>query len=389
MDHMSQVKPIFLVSTLFLVLFLASVDNQMLIPLLPSLSRDFEVTAEEVAWIFSLYAISASVFNLLLGPLTDRWGRVLFLKLGLVGFGVLAFATYRAADYGDLLLLRAGTGIASGLLSTCTAGLVGDLFPYQRRGRIMGIVLSSYFAALILGLPLGTWIAEGWHWRTVFFCSGVLACALILVSLGLPRQTDSKPSEGAHFKIYLDFLKQGDTRAALVVSFVVAGGTLAFLVFLSNYLHQSFGLSPFQISWVFLTAGIAACLGSLISGWVSDRWTKRQVFLVFNSLFALALLGVHQFSWGVALMLVFFFISLCVSFRQTALHTLQTELVSEPRRGAYLALCNSASQLGIAVFVLVAGSLNRQFGFGGVTALVALSAIVSSLLFFRAIREPG
>ena len=253
----------------------------------------------------------------------------------------------------------------------------------------MGIVLSSYFAALILGLPLGTWIAEGWHWRTVFFCSGTLACALMLVSLGLPRQAASHRSEGVHFKIYLDFLRRGDTRAALVVSFVVAGGTLAFLVFLSNYLNQSFGLSPFQISWVFLTAGIAAFLGSLISGWASDRWSKRRVFLVFNSLFALALLGIHQFAWGVALMLLFFFISLCVSFRQTALHTLQTELVSEQRRGAYLALRNSASQLGIAVFVLVAGSLNRQLGFGGVTALVALSAVASSLLFFRAIREPA
>ena len=386
---MSRAGLTFFISTLFLVLFLASADNQMLIPLLPALSRDFGVAAEEVAWIFSLYAISASVFNLLLGPLTDRWGRMPFLKLGLFGFSVLAFATYRASNYGDLLWLRAGTGIAAGLLSTCTAGLVGDFFPYERRGRIMGIVLSSYFVALILGLPLGTWIAEGWQWRTVFFCSGVLAGALMLISLGLPRQPDSKRSEKVQFRIYLDFLRQGDTRSALAVSFVVAGGTLAFLVFLSNYLHQSFGLSPFQISWVFVAAGIAAFLGSLVSGWVTDRWTKRRVFLVFNSLFALALLGIHLFSWGAALMLVFFFISLCVSFRQTALHTLQTELVTEQRRGAYLALRNSASQLGIAVFVLVAGSLNRQLGFGGVTALVALSAVVSSLLFFKAIREPG
>lgn len=253
----------------------------------------------------------------------------------------------------------------------------------------MGIVLSSYFVALILGLPLGTWIAEAWHWRMVFFCSGMLAAALTLISLGLPSQPDSKQSEEVQFKIYLDFLRQCDTRSALVVSFFVAGGTLAFLVFLSNYLHQSFGLSPFEISWIFLTVGIAAFLGSLISGWVSDRWSKRRVFLVSNSLFALALVGIHQFSWGVALMLVFFFISLCVSFRQTALHTLQTELVTEQRRGAYLALRNSASQLGIAVFVLVAGSLNRPLGFRGVTALVALSAVGTSLLFFKTIREPG
>ena len=106
---MSQVRLVFLVSTLFLVLFLASADNQMLIPLLPALSSDFNVAAEKVAWVFSIYAISASLFNLLLGPLTDRWGRVLFLKLGLVAFSVLAFATYHASNYGDLLWLRAGT----------------------------------------------------------------------------------------------------------------------------------------------------------------------------------------------------------------------------------------------------------------------------------------
>ncbi|HLV00141.1 MAG TPA: MFS transporter, partial [Acidobacteriota bacterium] len=69
-----------ILATLFGVLFLASVDNQLLIPLLPLLSDDLSVSLQRLGWLFSIYALSAALFNLFLGPLTDRYGRVIFLR---------------------------------------------------------------------------------------------------------------------------------------------------------------------------------------------------------------------------------------------------------------------------------------------------------------------
>jgi predicted MFS family arabinose efflux permease len=386
-------KPIpLIVATLFGVLFLATVDNQLLIPILPLLGREFQLSMPTLAWLFSGYALAAAGCSLFLGPLIDRFGRLNFLRVGLILSCFIAFCTYFSKEYYQLLGLRVAAGLAGGLLSTCTASLVGDLFSYQRRGRIMGIVLSSYFAALILGIPLAAWTAELWSWRTIYLFSSLLGLLLTACSFLFPSiKPQSVPALSlvSYLRTYPRLLRNGEVRAAVATSFGVSGATLAFLTFISDYLDVEFGLQPVQISWLFLTAGVAAALASPLSGWMSDHFTKRRVFLAANTVLGLSLLALSRLPWGGLLFGLFFLISLCVSFRQTALQTLQTELVLTERRGSFIALRNGFSQLGIAGSVLVAGILYSTMGYGGVTAWAAFLTLLSSLVFYWAVQEPG
>ena len=379
-----------IIAILFGVLFLATADNQLLIPLLPILGREFDVSMGSLGWLFSSYALAAALCSLCLGPLSDRFGRLIFLRLGLFFFFLIAILTYTVKVYPQLLWFRAATGLMAGLLSTCTASLVGDLFPYARRGRVMGVVLSSYFTALILGVPLAAWVAQLWNWRTVFLGSSLLALFLFICSVFFfPQEScSSRRSLRSYFGVYPGLLLSRETRAAVTVSFCVSGATLAFLAFISDYLDQNFGLRPVQISWLFVTAGVAAAVGSPVSGWMSDRFTKRRVFLVANSLLVALLLALDRLPWGGPLIGLFFLISLCIAFRQTALHTLQSELVHLEQRGSFLALRNTFSQLGIAVAVLVAGNLYSQWGYRGVTLWAALLTLLSSVILYQVIEEP-
>ncbi len=388
MSHPQRTRMI--IATLFGVLFLATVDNQLLIPLLPTLGREFGVSVQNLGWLFSSYALAAGLCSLLLGPLSDRFGRVVFLRLGLVFFFLIALSTYFSQGYSQLFWFRTMTGLAAGLLSTCTASFVGDFFPYERRGRIMGVVLSSYFAALILGVPLAAWVAQTWNWKGIFLASSLLAVLLLICTLLFfpgDRYSSSR-SSGVRWSVYSRLILQRETAAAVAVSFGVSGATLAFLTFISDYLDQNFGLSPLQISWLFMTAGVAAAVGSPISGWISDRFTKRRVFLAANTVLVVPLLALDRVGWGVPLIGLFFVISLCISFRQTALHTLQTELVQGGERGTFLALRNACSQLGISISVLVAGYLYSQVGYRGVTVWAALLTLCSSTILYFLIEEP-
>lgn len=387
---MRQTPEPLIIATLFGVLFLAALDTQLLIPLFPLLGLDLEVSMEKLGWLLSLYALAAALFSLLLGPLTDRLGRVFFLRLGLALFIVLALATARVESYLGLAWLRAGTGLAGGVLSTCTASWVGDCFPYERRGRVMGTVLSAYFAALIVGIPLSTWIAQAWGWHRVFLVSAAAGGALLLsLALFFRSGEAARPPAGrAYFQGYPDFLRQPTTRAALLVSFAASGATLAFLTFISAYLNQSFAVSPLQISVLFFLVGCASALGSPLSGWMSDRWTKRNVFLVSNTAMLLPLLLLDRLPWGGPLMAVFFALGVCAAFRQTALQTVQTELVESQERGAFIALRNGFSQIGISFSVFVAGHLYAALGYGLVLAWAALLTCLSSLIFYLAVPEP-
>ena len=386
---MSRLRDRWTIAALFGALLLAAVDAQMLIPLLGRLEADYGTSVEGMGRLFSVYALTAGGFNLVVGPFTDRWGRLPFLRAGLAVFALLALVTHFSGGYLQLLWLRAGTGAASGLISTCTAGLVGDAFPYRRRGRVMGIVLSAYFVALIVGVPAGTWIADRWQWRSVFLASCLLASA-VLASLWGPLadfRSGGRTGTGIQFA-YRRFFSVRPLRSALLVSFAVAGGTMALMVYLSGYLIDRFGVAPIQISWLFVVAGIAAVTGSLISGWVVDRWTKRKVFLLANLAFVLTISGLTSFPWGAGLIGLFFAVSLSVSFRQTALQTLQTQLVGIDERGSYLALRNCFSQLGIAVVVLVSGWFYSWSGYGAVVFLVALLSVAAGVLFFLSVQEP-
>ncbi|MCH8320527.1 MAG: MFS transporter, partial [Acidobacteria bacterium] len=100
------------------------------------------------------------------------------------------------------------------------------------------------------------------------------------------------------------------------------------------------------------------------------------------------LLTLDRLGWGIPLIGLFFLISLCISFRQTALQTLQTELVQGPERSSFLALRNASSQLGISISVLVAGNLYSQIGYRGVTMWAALLTLVSSTILYFLIEEP-
>ncbi len=382
--------PVFATGLLFGILFLASADNQLLIPLIPKLSEDLSVTVARLGDLFSIYALAAAVFNLILGPLSDRLGRVFFLRAGLAAFAVLALLTTQTNGYGSLLLVRGGTGIAAGLLSTCTASYVGDAFPYENRGRIMGFVLSSYFAALILGVPISSWIAERWGWRHVFGITAILAATLLIGAFILqrdrPKSRDGRPlSRGA----LLPLLGRKSTVAALATSFLISGGTLAFLTFISGFLNREYGLGPTRISMVFLVSGAAAIVASPLSGWLSDRWTKRKVFLAANSLLVLPLLALDRLGSGFGLFSAVFLIGLFVSFRQTALQTLQTGLIGLERRGAFLALRNASSQLGISISVLVAGAVYSSVGYRGVTLLAAALTLTGSAILYLLVPDPG
>ena len=372
----------------FGILFLITADSQLLIPLLPLLRGEFSVSLESLSRLFSGFALAAAIAGLMVGPLTDRWGRILFLRLGLLTFTLLALATSGARNYLTLLGLRTTIGASAGILSTCVGSLMGDRFPYQRRGKAMGVVLSSYFAAFVVGIPAAAWLAQKWQWQIVFLASSALATVVLLFSLFLRPDRGTGGAVSTHFGAYFGFFRRRETASALAVSFAVSGATLAFLTFLSGHLDEAFGLGPLEIASLFFLVGWGAVLGSPVAGWLSDRWTKRGVFVAANILLALLLLILDHLAWGPALFIAFFSISLCIAFRQTALHTVQTELVSIQERGSFIALRNGFSQLGISTCVFLAGNLYSAGGFGSVLILAAALTLVASLLFYLTIPEP-
>jgi predicted MFS family arabinose efflux permease len=381
---------------LFLLLLLGLADNQTIPALLPTLASSFRTSVTVAGLIVVFYSLAAALASFLTGSLSDQHGRRRFLIAGAFVFLVASLASSLSGRFAELALARAFTGLAAGSLSTCSIAFAGDWFPYEVRGRAIGWISSAYFVAP-LGVPLAGLIADRYGWARVFTAFAAVSLGVALASVRLPQDTPPRRFDvpgvpgGAlrhSLLVFRALVARRDTSAMLVIAFLVSGGLVSFLTYIGAWLHASFGLTTTQIGLVFMLGGLVAVGGAPLGGVLADRWGKRGVSIASNVLLAVTMALLPLFGWGVGLLLVFVGVSLSIGFRQGPITALMTEMVARQRRGAFVALRNIASQLGIGAAVLAGGFLYEWRGYSAVTWLSALMAAVVAILLTTHITEP-
>jgi predicted MFS family arabinose efflux permease len=381
------------IANLFLLLFLGLADNQMIAALLPSLVKSLDISLSTAGLLVVVYSLAAAVAAFFSGTLSDHYGRRRFLLAGVAFFAVASWAAAQSRTLRELMLARALTGLAAGTLSTCSITFAADWFPYNVRGRAIGLISSAYFAAPILGVPIAAQIADRFGWRRAFIFFAGLAVVTTLATLRLPRERLSpRPSTEklrTAVEAFRSFLTRRDTAAALVIAFLVSGGLVGFLTYIGEWLNSSFDLSTRTIGWVFMLGGIVAVGSAPLGGILSDRWGKRAISIAGNILLAVAMAFVPFLPWGLGLLGVFGLASLGAAFRQGPLTALMTEMVPAAQRGSFIALRNISSQMGIGATAYLGGVLFQRSGYAAVTSLCAVMTAAVVILLATHIVEPS
>lgn len=420
-----------LIVLLFGLMFVAVADNQMISPLLPDLMATFGIGAGQAGLLVSVYAIAAAVVSFAIGPLSDRTGRRKMLTAGLIVFTAATLLCGLAWDYASLVAFRAVTGAAAGVLSLNITACIGDQFPYKRRGAAMGLVMSGYFAAMILGVPAGAYVAEVWSWRWAFGAFAGAGLLLWVPALAvLPRRvsvvgmvdsagTDgvsgadgaarttsaenavsSAAADGAARTVsavslrnlavsYGRFLVRTGPLAVIAASFLVSASTVGFITYVGTWLRDAYGLSTDWIGLIFLFSGLGALLGSPLAGYLSDRAGKRGVVVVSGLVMAGLLAGIP---WITGLLPVvfagFILTGIAGAFRHAPLQALVTAMASDEERGTLIALKNTVAEFGIAGGTAFCGVLYVAFGYPSVGAACGVMAAAASLVILVWVREP-
>ena len=380
------------IANLFMLLFLGVADNQTIPALLPSLAHSLNISVGAAGLLVTVYSFSAVLAHFFSGSLSDHYGRRKFLLAGVLVFALASWFSSQSQNYLELLLARALTGLGAGTISTCSVAFAGDWFPYAVRGRAIGLISTAYFAALILGVPLATQIADRYGWRHTFLFFGLLAFVVAGSSLALPDEKldphRSPEKLRATVHAFGSFLSRRDTKAALGIAFLVSGGLVGFITYIGQWLNSHFDIPTRTIGWVFMLGGLVAVGGAPLGGNLSDRWGKRSVSIASNVILAISIALIPFLQWGVWLLLVFATASLGAAFRQGPLTALMTEMVPGAQRGSFIALRNIASQLGIGAVALVGGLLYQHQGYVAVTTVCAAMTAIVAILLATHIVEP-
>lgn len=140
------------------------------------------------AWLFAAYTLAATISVPVVGKLSDALGRRVFYLAGLAAFLIGSVGSAAAHDMAELIAGRAVAGLGAGALLALTGATIGDIFPPRERAKWMGLLMTNYGLAAMLGPIVGGIIADRYGWRWMFLVTIPLALvALMVLAFSLPR----------------------------------------------------------------------------------------------------------------------------------------------------------------------------------------------------------
>jgi DHA1 family inner membrane transport protein len=345
------------------VQFTHVLDFVIMMPLGPKLQSDLKISPEDFSDRFSLivsaYGFSAGIMGLLAARLLDRFDRKKLLLVLFAGFGLGTYLCAVAPDYGILVLGRAVAGGFAGIMGANVLTIVSDVFPETRRGTAMGVVMSSYSVANIIGIYVGLEIAEHFGWRAPFtvlalLCLPVLALAwYILPSL-------HRPARHREHQVSLRevILNRRHLRAYALSSSLIMGSWMV-LPALAIYLVRNVHWPEAELRWVWLFGGLATLLTMTPTGWLADRHNKRTVFQVIGLVSIVPVLlvtNLPQTSAPVVLAVTTLFM-VCTSIRWVPVMALIATAAVPHQRGAFMSVNASVQQLAMGIASKFSGLL--------------------------------
>jgi EmrB/QacA subfamily drug resistance transporter len=172
-----QIKQV--VFGILLCIFLAAVDQTVVIPAVPAIAADLRGFGH-LSWIVSAYLLTATAATPIFGRLSDIYGRRKLLMQALVVFGVASCLCALSQNLWQLIAARALQGIGGAGLMAMAQAAIADVVSPRERGRYQGFMASTWGVACIAGPIFGGWLTDHASWRWIFWIN-VPLCAVALV----------------------------------------------------------------------------------------------------------------------------------------------------------------------------------------------------------------
>jgi DHA1 family bicyclomycin/chloramphenicol resistance-like MFS transporter len=159
------------------------------LPSLPSIGREFSASVPMVQLTLIAYLLSFAVFQLIFGPLTDRFGRKPIMYIGIATFIVGSLLSYFAPSIIVLIFGRALQAIGGSATMVAGRAIVRDTHSGTALAQALAIITIVFSAAPGLAPPIGGFLEITFGWRSTFLASGALAAFLLVFVLSSLRET--------------------------------------------------------------------------------------------------------------------------------------------------------------------------------------------------------
>ncbi|WP_127579578.1 MDR family MFS transporter [Paenibacillus koleovorans] len=181
MEHLDHRTKVTIMISIMAAMLFAALNQTIVGTALPRIIAELG-GLEYYSWVFTIYMLTSSVTTILVGKLSDMYGRKPFILIGISIFILGSFLSGTSASIIQLIVYRGIQGFGAGMIMSTAFASIGDLFAPRERGRWQGLMSASFGLASVFGPTLGGYIVDHYEWHWVFWVFlpvGLIAMGLI------------------------------------------------------------------------------------------------------------------------------------------------------------------------------------------------------------------
>lgn len=341
---------ILLIILLALTQFTVVLDFMVMNPLGYKLMKAMNLSTSQFGIVVSSYAFSAFASGILTAGFADRFDRKKMLLFFYIGFVLGTLFCGLAPNYTLLVTARIITGIFGGVIGSISMAIVSDIFPLQKRGRVMGFMQMGFGASQVLGIPISLFLANKWGWQAPFFMIVILAfiiCLMILLFVKpISAHLNNKNEKNVLVHFGKTFVNPRYLLGFLFTALLSIGGYMI-MPWGSKFAVNNLLVTDEQLPFLFMFAGISVLIVMPIIGKLSDKIDKFVLF-TFASLFTILIVVIYTnlspvSFWIIVVLQVLMMAAIMSRFVPS--QALVSALPEVHDRGAFMSINSSLQQL--------------------------------------------
>ncbi|SHN46434.1 multidrug effflux MFS transporter [Cryptosporangium aurantiacum] len=277
--------PLLAVLVLALLSAIAPLATDMYLPGFPTMADELRTDASSIQLTLTTFMAGLAIGQLVIGPLSDRWGRRRPLLIGAAVCIVASALCAAAPNVGALIAFRFLQGFAGAAGVVLGRAIVADTVRGAAAARIFSVLMTIGGIAPVVAPLLGGALLGPVGWRGVFGVLTVAAVVMLIGSFFVLRETlpaSSRQRGGVSATLRGARTVLGNRRyVGYTLAFIFTFGTLFGYISASPFVLQTvFGLSSGWYSVAFAANAVGLTLGSLVNARVVGRFGARRMLIV-------------------------------------------------------------------------------------------------------------
>lgn len=276
-------------------MFAIGTDSFVVAGILPQVAQSLGVSIGVAGQMVTLYALSYALLSPVIAATLAHWPRKRLLLAGMAVFVLGNLITALAPTIEWVLASRLLAGLGAAMFSPTATAAGASLVPPEKRAHALAIVIAGLTSATAFGSPMGTFIGGLGDWRgTMWFvtavglASGVAVYALLPHIPALPAVT---------LRQRLAPLKDSRVLLTLLTTLAAYSGLFAVYTYIGVTFDRVTGGKPDLLAGLLLLWGLAATVGNLGAGKLTDRYGSRAI--IYGAL-AIATVNFALLPWATA-----------------------------------------------------------------------------------------